>query len=368
MDARSEATSVEAEREPQEDPVLLATPDNPVPEKHVAGHIRARDGKKLRYAIFKCDAPVARGTIVLLHGRNEFIEKYFETIRHFTDRGMWVATFDWRGQGGSDRLVDALRRGHLRRFSDFEDDLNRFLEEIVLPEARLPFTLVAHSMGALVALKAAPRLTNRIERMVLLAPFVDLAGRRFSRSAIHLLCRIMGIIGLGRVSFESDRFPRPFEGNVLTHDSARFARNQRIYESWPRLRLGPPTADWIRAMLSTMNRVAQVTHLNAIRIPTLIIAAGADTIVETTSIERVANRFRAAQMITVDRARHELLQEIDRFRLPTLAAIDAFLLPEESLTPENLTVGIAGEPVPASAGADVDPESPATAEGISERA
>ena len=79
------------------DPILFATPDNPVPDNHVAGYFEGRDGRKLRYAIFKSGAPVAKGTVVLLHGRNEFIEKYFETIRHFTDLGFWVATFDWRG-------------------------------------------------------------------------------------------------------------------------------------------------------------------------------------------------------------------------------------------------------------------------------
>ena len=91
--------------EDQQDPVLYSTPDNPVPERHIVGYFSARDGIRLRYAIFKCADPVAKGTIVLLHGRNEFIEKYFETIRHFTDLGFWVATFDWRGQGGSDRLL-----------------------------------------------------------------------------------------------------------------------------------------------------------------------------------------------------------------------------------------------------------------------
>ena len=48
------------------------------------------------------------------------------------------AIFGWRGQGGSDRLLKRPLRGHVRRFSDFEDDLSTFLETIVLPEPRLP--------------------------------------------------------------------------------------------------------------------------------------------------------------------------------------------------------------------------------------
>jgi lysophospholipase len=159
-------------------PLLIDTADNPTPGNHVVGWFESVGGKRLRYAIFKSDMSVARGTVVLLQGRNECIEKYYETIRHFTARGLWVATFDWRGQGLSDRLLKNPLRGHLRQFQDFEADLSIFLETIVLPETRLPFCMVAHSMGALVALSMAPELSNRIERMVLLAPFIELSNQK----------------------------------------------------------------------------------------------------------------------------------------------------------------------------------------------
>ncbi len=330
-----------AEDQPSDDakepaPILYATPDNPVPENHVAGHFETRDKRKLRYAIFKSDLRIAKGTIVLLHGRNEFIEKYFETIRHFTDLGFWVATFDWRGQGGSDRLLKRPLRGHVRRFSDFEDDLSTFLETIVLPETRLPFMMVAHSMGGLIALSAAPTLANRIDRLVCLAPFVELSNQRVGVGLIHVMCKLLTVLGLGWITFERDAFPRPYDGNVLTSDNARFRRNQNIYEAWPKLRVGPPTARWIAAMLSAMKRVSRVTHLDRVQVPTLLIAAGADSIVSQRAIETVANRFRAGHMLTIDGARHELLHEADRYRIQTLAAIDAFLLPDEELSLERL--------------------------------
>lgn len=78
--------------------ILFSTPDNPVPDNRTEGYFTTHDGHKLRYAIFRSSHAVAKGTVILLHGRNEFIEKYFETIRELTDRGLWVATFDLRGQ------------------------------------------------------------------------------------------------------------------------------------------------------------------------------------------------------------------------------------------------------------------------------
>ena len=131
--------------------ILHSTPDNPAPENALAGYFETRDKKKVRYAIFKAAVTRTKGTIVLLQGRNETIEKYYETVRELTAVGLWVATFDWRGQGGSQRLLKNPMPGYVRRFSDYERDLEQFLEEIVLPDARLPFFVVGHSTGALIA-------------------------------------------------------------------------------------------------------------------------------------------------------------------------------------------------------------------------
>jgi lysophospholipase len=314
-------------------PLLIETDGNPVPDNHVTGWFEGVGGKRLRYAIFKSRVPVARGTVVLLQGRNECIEKYYETIRHFTARGLWVATFDWRGQGLSDRLLKNPLRGHIRRFGDFEADLSIFLETIVLPEARLPFCLVAHSMGALVALSMAPKLTNRIERMVLLAPFVELSDQALPTWSIRLVSRLMRIAGLGQIGSGRDGFPQPFADNPLTTDLKRYARNQVLYTGHPELRLGTPSVGWINEMLNAIQRVNRFEHLDQIRVPTLLIGAGNDRIVVAHAIESLGNRFRAGRAIIIDGARHELLQEADRYRIPTLAAIDAFIPPDQTSEP-----------------------------------
>jgi lysophospholipase len=162
-------------------PLLIETEGNPVPGNHVAGWFEGAGGKTAALCHLQVRRAVkARGTVVLLQGRNECIEKYYETIRHFTGRGLWVATFDWRGQGLSERLVKNPLRGSCAPVQRSEADLSIFLETIVLPETRLPFCLVAHSMGALVALSMAPTAANRIDRMVLTAPFIELSNQKLS--------------------------------------------------------------------------------------------------------------------------------------------------------------------------------------------
>ncbi|OBZ95308.1 lysophospholipase [Pararhizobium polonicum] len=306
-------------------PILHATPDNPIPGNHTAGFFEGVDGKKIRYAIFKSDAPVAKGTVVLLQGRNESIEKYAETIGELTARGLWVATFDWRGQAGSERLLRHPRRGHVRRFADYERDLSIFLEKIVLPDTRLPFFMLAHSMGALIALSQAPLLASRIDRLAVAAPFVALGGQKIGHGMISFLAAAFSLCGLGALPLMRDRGSLPFSENLLTSDAKRFARNKALIDTHPDLALGPPTARWLHETFKAIKRVSSREHLTQIRVPTIVLAPTRDRLVPHLAVETLARNFRAGHMIPIDGARHELLQEADHYRAQAIAAIEAFI-------------------------------------------
>jgi lysophospholipase len=306
--------------------ILKATPGNPLPPSHFAGFFKSFDGLNLRYAIFRSGTTLPKGTIILLHGRNESIEKYYETIRDLNAMGLWVATFDWRGQGSSPRLLKNPRRGHIRRFSDLERDVNTFIETVVLPDAKLPFFIIGHSMGALVAMKAAPRLSNRIERMVLCSPFVGGKGYGIPNWLLKFVADAATLFGFGWVQFVKDNLlDRPFTGNNLTSDRIRFERNQTIVKMFPALSLGPPTARWISVMIDGIEEVMTMDHLRKIEIPCLVIAPSNDEIVPYAVYEQLSQKFRAGKLITVPGAKHEVLQERDVFRAQVLGAIEAFI-------------------------------------------
>ncbi len=316
---------------------LYATPGNPIPGDPVAGFFKGHRGVMLRYAIFRCEQP-ARGTVVLLHGRNETIEKYFETIRDLNAAGLWVATYDFRGQGGSQRLLKNTRKGHVHRFSDYLRDLDIFLQQIVLPDTRLPFFLLAHSTGGLVALAAAPRLANRIERMVLMSPFVGLGGQKLSPKNIYRLSALMSFTGFGRMCLTADEPIKPFDGNPLTSDQRRFERNNAIFAAHPEFALGPPTARWLYEAQKTIAKVSAPKHLASITVPTVIVAPGNDPIVPFAFPEKLSQYFRAGQLVPVPGARHEILHERDRYRAQALAAFHAFI-PGGDENPEEEATG-----------------------------
>src|SRR6516165_4364563 len=98
---------------------LVSIPANPVPDNFVTGTLKTPDGVSLRFARWLPPAG-RRGTVVLLQGRAEWIEKYFETVRDLRARGFAVATIDWRGQGMSERALKNPRKGYVRSFNQYQ--------------------------------------------------------------------------------------------------------------------------------------------------------------------------------------------------------------------------------------------------------
>jgi len=165
---------------------LVSIPSNPAPEDVVSGTIKTPDGAELRFARW---APPAgrKGTVCVFTGRSEMIEKYFETVRDLRDRGFAVAMIDWRGQGHSSRRLRDPRKGYVRDFSDFEVDVETFVQQVVLPDCPPPFFALAHSMGGAVMLRLAHAGKRWFDRMVLSAPMIDLPGRATSLPVRALL-------------------------------------------------------------------------------------------------------------------------------------------------------------------------------------
>ena len=95
-----------------------------------------RAGARLRYACWNVPG-TARGTVVVLTGRGEFIEKYAtEVVGELLGRGYAVIAMDWRGQGLSDRPLADRNKGHIDNFATYMADLRLFLDKIV--DARRP--------------------------------------------------------------------------------------------------------------------------------------------------------------------------------------------------------------------------------------
>ena len=308
--------------------ILADPPYNPMPEGAVAGTVKTSDNQEIRYAHWRASGYPIQGTVLLLHGRAEYIEKTYETVSALRAGGFGVLTFDWRGQGGSSRLLENERAGYVDDFDQYTLDLDAIVHQVALPDCVSPLYILAHSTGALISLLAAPAFTNRIRRMVLCAPFLGFAKMPVSQQAVKLISGMLCAFGLGEVYLSGGATPdenRPFIGNKLTTDTKRFERNQKFVEEYRSLSIGGPTAAWVFAACRAMDRVNDPDFHNQINIPTLLVSAGSDDVVSNMAIEELGRRLRSGSTLTIPGAKHELMQERNLYREQLLAAFFSFV-------------------------------------------
>jgi len=316
-------------------PQLCVVPSNPVPEGARVAYFKTKDNVRLRYGIWPKTAGTAKGTICLVHGRTEFIEKYFETIADFQSRGFQVATFDWRGQGGSDRLTSNPTLGYVDRFEDYWIDLHSFHSGILLPDCPPPYYLVGHSMGGFIALLATARDRLMFDRTFLSAPMLSIDGLPLGLSAMAALFEAACFIGLGKMAAgrKEDRAPtsETFPGNPLTSDLKRYMRTVDIFAQCPQLEVSSPAIRWLAAAMRAMARASADNFPDMIKAPVLMLVAARDEVVSTSAIEHLGLLMRTGRHNVIAHARHELFMENDNVRGQVFAAFDAFITEQTPL-------------------------------------
>ncbi len=301
-----------------DDPKLVSVSENPLPEGAQTRWLHTHDGVKLRTAVWQSIGDAPRGTVLLLSGRTEFVEKYYECVADLRLRGYSVATMDWRGQGLSDRPLQSPRKGHVSDFELFVSDLRSFVEDLVAPHCPRPLYLLAHSMGGNIALRYLRDRPGFIERAVLSAPMTGIYTARIPEWFAHL-CAIAQV-GLGRGHVfvpggaECDPLTELFVDNQVTHDQMRFNRQIATLRAEPALALGGSTWLWLLAALRSTRLVTRAEYARHITTPVLIVSAGNEEIVQNSSHQRMHKHLPHARHFTVPGAKHEILMEKDVYR------------------------------------------------------
>jgi lysophospholipase len=270
----------------------------------------------------------AKGTVVILGGRADFIERYFETARDLMDRGFCVASVDLRGQGGSQRLTEKRLRGHVDQFEEYDEDIRAFMTQVVLPDCPPPYYVLAHSTGGNLILRAI-RTRNWFKKCVLVAPLIDLNYGAWPVRAVRLLTSLAMTARLGWVYLPGRRQTplgrKDFAGNPLTKDQRRWNRDSAVLEAAPNLGTGGPTYGWLSATLKSIATLRRLKSAKGLKCPVLIVAAGLDSVVDNEAIRKFSERVAGVSVITIREALHEILLERDEVRSQFLAAFDAFV-------------------------------------------
>lgn len=309
---------------------LVSIARNPAPTGAITGMLVAEDGARLRYARWLPTRGPRRGTVFISPGRGEFIEKYFEVVAELRRRGFAVAIMDWRGQGGSDRLLDHPRKGHVEDFAEYDRDLRKFMKEIVLPDCPPPYTALGHSMGAAILMRNAIRPGSWFDRIVVTAPMIAFAPEKmaYPQSLVRAYAETAAL-GMARSFIPGGNETMPdqirFDDNQLTSDRERWQRMTGVFEVAPALALGSPTVGWVRAALRAMTELQRPDCPKRVLVPMLVFAAGADKIVDSRAAEDFAVQLKIGGLVRLPGSKHEILQETDPLRMRFWAAFDAYM-------------------------------------------
>lgn len=287
------------------------------PEGGAAIWLRTEDDRQLRLGLWPGpDTP--RGTVFILPGRSEYIEKYGPAATRMQASGYASLAIDWRGQGLSDRLLDDPVKGHITDYAEYQCDLRAVLDYARAHDLPRPWLMLAHSMGGAIGLRHLMG-THDFAACAFSAPMWGVQVPRALRGIQRQIADRVDGRAIGRnyapgMTADTYVYRAPFTDNMLTRDPEMWAFMIEHLAKEPGLIIAGATLQWAAASILECAELAQMPS------PDLPCYTGIGTheriVLRPPVIERMA-RWPQGRLDDIDGAEHELMMEIapvrDRF-------------------------------------------------------
>jgi lysophospholipase len=251
-----------------------------------------------------------KGTVLLLPGRTECVEKYGRAAVDLGARGFSVITIDWRGQGRADHPLPDRMMGHVEDFAEYQQDLDALLAEADRAGLPKPYFMLAHSMGGCIGLRGLMRGLP-VKAAVFSAPMWGIAMASWLRpvaSVVSVLARPLGFAHryAPTTGEQSYLMQFPFEGNVLTTDREMWQYMRRQVAEVPDLALGGPSIGWLQAAL---HECAALAALPAPKVPAICALGTAEKVVDVPPVHLRMAGWSNGQLDLYPGAEHEIMME-----------------------------------------------------------
>lgn len=294
-------------------------------------------GDELRYAHFKTPFET-QGSVVFVQGRGTFLEFYEVLIIPLLERGYDVWTYDLSGQGGSSRLVPSDRHQpettqymqHIETFDQYVEDLNAFVEYIVLPNLDGTCILGGYSTGGHVALRylQAKGSNHPFQAAFMISPLLSM-NVRLSTVLSYVLRAASWFVDLHRYvpgrGHVDPILTMPFEGNPYTSHEEGFLQLKHLCVMNRPLMMGGVSFGWVKAATESISLLWSKKALQLIEIPVLIATGGKDSIVDVSYNQQFVNTLPQGQHLYLQEGRHELFRETEEMRERLWSELDKIL-------------------------------------------
>lgn len=283
---------------------------------------------RIRYAITPNvhDKPL----IILLPGVTEPIEKYAHVIERLVERGFAVACLDWPDQGLSTRYLKGTTARYSHGFDKEAEAFAAFYKHLAKHVKTERIIVLAHSMGAHLALRA---LLNeppmKPETLLLSVPFIDLYFPSKSEGFVsRFLIKAACLSGFskhcppGRAEWSPEQFDKTKD--KYCSDPVRKNLLKEIYAEKPELTSGGITFGWLNEALKSIAWLKRNrSKLQTLNMPVHVFLAEQDLVVDNKAIEQFFADHATAQIHRLPYAYHEILMEPDALQAPLWRVINS---------------------------------------------
>lgn len=288
-----------------------------------SGYFLSPDNKKLFYEYFLCEN--AKANIVIVHGLSEFTKKFYEVTYYFLSMGYNVFMFDQRCHGLSQRLTPDRDVLHVDSYQDYVNDLEKFIDEIVLQVQNKPIYIYSHSMGGAVTVLFLEKHKN-VKKAILSAPLFE--------PIIGVVSPPIARAGVGMASFfvnKKNKFPlsKDFNPEVKYNPKAdasfaRWTRHINLRKNNEMYQTTPMSWGWVNTTLKLRLHITSRVS-KRITAPVLLISAKNDTVVDCVSHSEFAQNCKNCKIEFIENCGHAILSGDERILREHLTSVFKFL-------------------------------------------
>lgn len=272
-----------------------------------SGSFTAFDKTEIYYEYFLTEN--SKGSIIIVHGLSEFINKFYEFIYYCLNKGFNVFIYDQRCHGLSGRLTDKIDLLHVDDFSDYVKDLSQFVDSVVEKIVDKSIYLYSQSMGGAECALYLAQNSENIEKAVLAVPMfqptVDVVPYPIARAGVGIARHFYGKKTKFLLSSE-------FNPEVEYHEKhgtsrARFTHNMKMRIENPHYQSTPMTFGWTYNSLIVKRRVLRNSNIKGIKTPILLLTAKEDKVVRAEPHYEFAKKCKTCRLVELEAANHALL-------------------------------------------------------------
>ena len=257
--------------------------------------VRAAGGPALFARSWPPPTP-SHAAILIVHGLGEHSGRYDWTAAGLNDAGFTVHALDYRGHGRSEG-----GRVHVDDIDDYVADVRAALDEVRRRRPRGPVFLLGHSQGGLIALKLALDDPAAMTGLVVTSPFLAVHPTSRPSAFVRAMAKVMRPL--------APRLPMPTRIDVRM-----LSRDTRVGEAYAPdpLVSHAASAGWLHAIQRAQRDVR--ARASQLRVPTLLMAGGADRLVDPEAARAFARDAprEVLELVWWDGFYHEILNDLGR--------------------------------------------------------